>query len=660
MDFFERQEKARKATGWLVFVYAVFVVAIIAFLHFAVAALIFVFDSSYEKESAHTASEFTEVLLNPNIMLWSIGITGAVIFFASLYKSAQLRQGGPAVALAMGAREVMPDTRDNRERRLLNVVEEIALASGVPAPRVFIMDNEDGINAFAAGYSPNDAAVAVTSGALRLFNREELQSVIGHEFSHILNGDMRLNIKAMGVLFGILCVSIIGSIIIRLSAESLRGARMTRRNKKDNTALVVLAFMLFGCAVWLIGSIGVLGARIMQATISRQRENLADASSIQFTRNPVGMVNALKIIGASSHKGILSNAHASEVSHMLFASGLKSQLFSTHPPLESRIREIDPNFNGDYSEYVDTIARRRKRNLETAEEREEEVAIHRMLMAGVLLDGANVLNGDGASSLPEQPQSPVQATTAQTETQEVSDADNAMRTTEGAISCLFASLLAADADTRAKQTEIIRAGYGEELAKSLESWREFLSNLDVRTKRIECEKAVNTLRVLPKRDIATISEYLDKLVYADALVDAFEFACVRLFKSRLMPDISAARSKAVSATSLAAEAAFVMHVLAQFGTPDRNAAESAWQAGAGRLESTFGTMLPSDLPNFNDLNRFDAALTSLVRLPPTAKQEFMEACKAVVLHDHATTDTEYNFLYAISDVIQATGWHIEQ
>ena len=178
-----------------------FVVAVVACIHFAASMLIFAFSVS-GTDSAEQVPEFAEVFSNPEIIPWSIGITCAVILLATLYKAAQLQEGGPAVALSMGAREVLPNTRDNRERRLLNVVEEIALASGVPAPRVFIMDDEDGINAFAAGYSPNDAAVAVTKGALVLFNREELQSVIGHEFSHILNGDMRLNIKAVGVLFG--------------------------------------------------------------------------------------------------------------------------------------------------------------------------------------------------------------------------------------------------------------------------------------------------------------------------------------------------------------------------------------------------------------------------------------------------------------------------
>ena len=658
MDFFERQEQARKATQRLIVVYALFVVAVVACIHFAVSVLIFAFSVS-GTDSAEQVPEFAEVFSNPEIIPWSIGITCAVILLATLYKAAQLQEGGPAVALSMGAREVLPNTRDNRERRLLNVVEEIALASGVPAPRVFIMDDEDGINAFAAGYSPNDAAVAVTKGALVLFNREELQSVIGHEFSHILNGDMRLNIKAVGVLFGILCISMIGSIILRISLEAMRMPRMGRRNKKDNTFIIILAFMLFGAAVWLIGSIGVLGARMMQATISRQREDLADASSIQFTRNPVGMANALKIIGASSRKGLLSNAHASEVSHMLFASGLSSQLFATHPPLKKRIREIDPAFNGDYSDYVKTIARRRARDIETSEERVEEATLHSAIMAGAILNGAGVLDTDGSAAQPRQTEAQAQASLGKAAAQNPAGVPDAIRTAEGASACLFASLLASDGDTRAKQTGIIRTAYGEELAASLGPWSERLSGLDVRAKRVECEMAVNTLRVLPKRDIAIISDLLDKLVYADARIDAFEFACVRLFKSRLMPDISAARAKAVPPTSLAGEAAFVMHVLAHFGTPDRNAAEKAWQAGAARLENTFGAMSFADLPDFNNLGRFDASLTALVRLPPTAKQELMEACKTVVTHDHKTTDIEYNFLHAVSDVIQATGWQME-
>jgi len=258
----------------------------------------------------------------------------------------------------MGGREITKATTDYRERRYLNIVEEMSLASGVPMPKVFVMDDESGVNAFAAGYSPKDAAVAVTKGALDVFNRAELQAVIGHEFSHILNGDMRINIRLISLLFGILCVSLIGQLAFRFAAVSTRGSRGNNRNGGAAVLVIVLA----GAAIWLLGSLGVLFARMMQAAVSRQRENLADASAVQFTRDPGAMADALKVIGASAGKGYLANAETSEIAHMLFADGLRMNFFATHPPLIQRIRAIEPTFDGKFDE----TARKVRRRLEAA------------------------------------------------------------------------------------------------------------------------------------------------------------------------------------------------------------------------------------------------------------------------------------------------------
>ena len=251
-----------------------------------------------------------------------------MVGLASLYKIAELSAGGEQVALMMGGRLVQSQTTDLAERRLLNVVEEMALASGVPVPPVYVLDGEPGINAFAAGHQPGDAVVAVSRGCLEYLNREELQGVMGHEFSHILNGDMRLNLRLIGVVYGILVLSILGYYIMRFSGGS------SSRNSREGGAGA--AMVVLGLAMLIFGYLGVFLGKIIKSAISRQREFLADASSVQFTRNPGGIAGALKKIGGLAEGSRIRDAHAEEISHMFFGdafAGSLLNLFATHPPL---------------------------------------------------------------------------------------------------------------------------------------------------------------------------------------------------------------------------------------------------------------------------------------------------------------------------------------
>src|SRR5207247_4611180 len=223
------------------------------------------------------------------------------------------------------------------ERKLLNVVEEMSIASGVPVPQVYVMDGEPGINAFAAGHSASDVAISVTHGCVKMLSRDELQGVIAHEFSHILNGDMRLNLRVMGLVFGILCLTVIGRILIR-----------ARRGK--------FPLPLIGLALIICGWAGVLFGRLIQAAVSRQREVLADAAAVQFTRNPVGLAGALKKIGGLRYGSRIESPHAEEASHLFFANGLGNSIFSTHPSLTERIRALDPSFDGKFPRVIEEAA----------------------------------------------------------------------------------------------------------------------------------------------------------------------------------------------------------------------------------------------------------------------------------------------------------------
>ena len=340
-DFFERQSDARRSTKWLVGMFALAVVAIVGIITAATAAGVGVWNQNRELQLAAGLSD------TPQLDVWQVPLLAgvgslAMILLGSTYKVAQLRGGGTTVAENVGGRRIPPNTIDPIERRLVNVVEEMALASGVPVPPVYMLPDEQGINAFAAGYSPSDAVVAVTRGTAEQLTRDELQGVIAHEFSHILNGDMRLNIRLIGVLHGILLLGLIGRFLLRSSYYT------DRRSSKDSGGG---ALLLVGAILVVVGLIGSLCGNLIKAALSRQREYLADASAVQFTRNPGGIAGALKRIGAAITGSRLQHRNATEMSHMYFSQGVWegfSGLMATHPPVSKRILAIEPNWNGKF------------------------------------------------------------------------------------------------------------------------------------------------------------------------------------------------------------------------------------------------------------------------------------------------------------------------
>ncbi len=340
MDFFEAQDHARGLSRKLVLLYGVAVFTLIVGVYLVAAVALGV---SGVTEPGAELGAFS--LFDPALFaVVALGM-GTMIGLGTAFRTAQLRKGGAAVAELLGGRRVDPGSTDPAEQQLMNVVEEMAIASGVPVPEVFILDREAGINAFAAGHTLNDAAVAVTRGALDAFSRDELQGVMAHEFSHILNGDMRLNIRLMGLLFGILLLTVVGRGIVRGSFYS-RGGRRGGNQDRGGGQIVII-----GVALVVLGYLGVMAGRLIQAAVSRQREYLADAAAVQFTRNPEGIAGALKRIGASSHGSRLDDHHAEEASHLFFARGTRkafSGLTATHPPLPERIRRIDPAWDGSW------------------------------------------------------------------------------------------------------------------------------------------------------------------------------------------------------------------------------------------------------------------------------------------------------------------------
>ena len=331
MNFFAAQDRAKRASRRLIAVYVVATAIIVAGVTLVVGIALYAGSDAVYQPAVFLDRQ------GPVLVVTAV-VTTLFIVGATLYRMSTLAAGGGRVAAELGGTQITADVNDPLRRRLRNVVEEMAIASGVPVPEIYVLEEEGGINAFAAGYAPGDAAVAVTRGALEVLERDELQGVVAHEFSHILNGDMRLNIRMMGVLFGIMALGLMGRLILRGGG---RGRMLAGRRNKGAGAI-----LLIGAGLAIFGAIGVFFARILKAAVSRQREYLADAAAVQFTRQTRGIANALKKIGGYAQGSLIQASDAEEVSHMLFGTGLKlSRLFATHPPLTARIQALEPGFS---------------------------------------------------------------------------------------------------------------------------------------------------------------------------------------------------------------------------------------------------------------------------------------------------------------------------
>lgn len=359
MDFFAREEHAHRTSRRLVVLFLLAVIATLVTLnvvtHFALNAVIAQRalvpgpgHGGHRQDDGSTVGQppDTQAQLAMRLETHVVVTLGtiAIILLGSLWKISQLSAGGASVASLMGGREIGHDPHDAQERMLVNVVEEMSIASGVPMPAVYVLDAETGVNAFAAGFHSNDAVVAVTRGCIERLDRHELQGVIGHEFSHLLNGDMRLNLRLMGLVHGLLVIGLLGAFMMRMCSYS-------SNSRRDNR--VMLALLVIGLATYVIGYIGFFFGGLIKAAISRQREFLADSSSVQFTRNPAGLAGALKKLGAGYQEAAVANANSHEASHFFFGNAVSGDFFgllATHPPLDERIRAIDPRWDGVYPE----------------------------------------------------------------------------------------------------------------------------------------------------------------------------------------------------------------------------------------------------------------------------------------------------------------------
>ena len=622
MNFFEQQAVARRTSARLVFLMAVAIAGIVL----AVDAVVWVATQS------------------PELVLFATLSSVAVIALGSLYRIASLGGGGEPVAQQLGGTLVPENTTEPGLRRLRNVVEEIAIASGVPVPKVYVLEHEAGINAFAAGYSTSDAVIAVTRGALDRLNRDELQGVVAHEFSHILNGDMRLNIRLVGVLFGILMIGLIGRKILEHGRFGGRG--------KNIGAILVAALVAM-----LIGYVGLFFGRMIKAGVSRTREKLADASAVQFTRQTQGLSGALKKIGGL-HDGSRLNqrSDAEEVSHMLFGDGVgfdqlfAGKLFATHPPLLERIRALEPGFNDDAMARLQAQWR-----ASPPDGMQEDVALGLGGGSGARLPGVTQALSVTPPMVAAQVAAPGADDYRRADSIVIAIPDalrDLARQRESVMPLLLGLLLAGDEALAERQRVDIAARLGGEVADhAVRIHQQLTADLHPMLHLPLAGLAFPVLRLRPRPQLDAFMDTVQALVHADGQVSLFEYCLGRLLTVQVRESLDPSRYARFGRRkpgNVRKEFASLLAVVAQAGHEDRASAQHAYLAGLQRV-------LPRDhlpyVPPANGVLALDAVWEPLDALDPLAKQAMVEAVTAAVSHDGRVSVAESELLRTICAVL---------
>jgi Zn-dependent protease with chaperone function len=635
MDFFQNQEKARKRTGLLVVLFLAAVVLTIVTVYLAIAAILV--GAGHTGEDA-APSDVVSRLWDPSLFLMVAGGTVALVSGGSLFKIASLSGGGHTVADLLGGRLVGSDTTDRVERRVLNVVEEMAIASGTPVPPVYIMEREAGINAFAAGYTPADAVIGVTRGCAEHLSRDELQGVIAHEFSHILNGDMRLNIRLMGVLFGILLIGLTGWMILR----SQTGVRLGARNddRKGGNPLP-----LIGLALYVIGYVGVFFGNLIKAAVSRQREFLADASAVQFTRNPEGIAGALKKIGALAEGSRVENPEATEASHMFFGQaiggiGTLFGLLATHPPLVVRIRRIDPQFDGDFSKVSlappPSVEPPRPKSAKGSRGRTITINPAEAIRQVGTIDAAGLAYAaELAAGIPAQ-------------------ADALAREPYSARAVIYALLVDREnAGVQKSQLDDLARRVEPTLLKEIRAVLSEVEGMDPEKRLPLVELTVPALRRMSRAQYDEFVAIIRSLVQADRKVSLFEYALQRHLIAHLAVQYGGKPKPAIAYTTpapLVGPVEIVLSGLAHAGEDDLEGVARAFNAGVEALG--WGGTQPNLLSEADvGIDRLDAALDTLKYASPVLKKQILHACATCIGVDRTITLEEGEMLRAVSDAL---------
>lgn len=683
-NFFEHQDDAKQASRRLVVLFVVALIGIVAILYFSGILL----------ASAMSASE---QLADPGIQWWNPQMLGCVALItiggiggASLIRIHGLRGGGSAVAEGLGGRVVEPTTQDLHERQLVNIVEEMAIASGVPVPSVYVLDDEPGINAFAAGYEPSDAAIAVTRGALLSFTRDEMQGVIAHEYSHILHGDMRLNIRLIGVIYGL---SLLGSTGLFLLRSSFYGAGRRRRNSNGDGGVIYL--LAIGAVLAAAGYIGVLAGRLIQSAVSRQREYLADAAAVQFTRNPDGLASALRKVGGYNPGTWIRSSGAEEMSHMFFADGIHRRMlgsFSTHPPVAERIRRLDPTFDGIFHTldapegvHAGVLPHLQGRALIRPPARGGQFDASNANVGASALDSGTMLTAPAlaAAAAPATRRSLQQAPSrdahrrpiAYVDPNTVADRVGTVRPEEieysrqlmasipdairdgvrqpfEAVALVYAMLLDDDAEARQLQLGALKEISHPKLITATLRWVDDLESLDPRTRLPLIELAAPALRRLSANQYDAFRAEIDALIHADERVTLFEFVVHRSLVNAL--DVSFGRAgppeqKYMALQPVARDAAVVLSAVAIAGTSNPLEAMSAFKAGRDRVPMLRRASVDMLSAQHCGIDPLGHSIGVLREASLGIRRMVLEACAHAVLSDRDVTLEEADLLRVIAE-----------
>jgi Zn-dependent protease with chaperone function len=640
MDFFESQDQARKRTGLLVVLFIAATVAIVFLVCFAF----------------FVAIHFS-LLFNPQLyQSWIfqeqykfLALVGAIVLFMILavtfFKVMQLRNnGGFYLAQTLGGELVDPDTTNTTERRLLNVVEEMSIASGLPVPPVLMLRRERGINAFAAGFSASDAVIGVTRGAVELLSRDELQGVIAHEFSHIINGDMRMNVTLIGVIHGILFVSLAGKSFFRSSPDSERGQGI------PPIQLFALGLMLI-----IIGSLGALFGSLIKAAVSRQREYLADASAVQYTRYPLGLAGALKKIGGLKTGSKVFHRNAPMASHMFFSQGVPSfleSLWSTHPDLNTRIKKLDPSWEGalpkikelgrepgwaldqvsGFAPVVDTSG--------AEPEFAEPLPADEMIVAdksavdqvGRVNEAHLIYSAELLRSMPETLHA------------------NARRPyTSRAL--IYGLLIDRKPEIAKSQLSLIAANEDQEISDLTKTLLPDIQKIKPQARLSLIDLTLPSLRryYTQPAHVDGLKKNLEALIRADKKVAMFEWVLYRVVIRHLQRQLAPGknlRPKYHSLDSLKDELSILLSALARSGSLSPVEVDHAFQAGARHIKIP-GIVLKSETDS--SLAALGKALNKLNQAAPTLKRKMLLAAEACICVDRCVSVSEGELLRAIAD-----------
>ncbi|MGG6237914.1 M48 family metallopeptidase [Nodosilinea sp. AN01ver1] len=631
MNFFEHQDQARRNTTKLLLLFGLSIaVMILAFYGVAIAIL-----------AAEATGPVT--IWRPGVLFWVASGTVAFMAVGSSTKMAQLSQGGHSIARGLGGRQLDPLTADPSEQRLVNVVSEMALASGTPIPAIYLLDDEPGINAFAAGYSADKAVIGVTRGCLEQLSRDELQGVIGHEFSHILNGDMGLNLKLIGVIHGLLLIYITGRVILRLGYYS---SESSRRSKDDKGGGAILAAAL---AMLVIGYLGVLGGRLIKSAVSREREFLADAAAVQYTRNPEGIAGALRKIGQLSAGSTVTSPMAETASHLFFgeANGTLSFLggwFATHPPLRERLRRLSrvPVDAGLPSlvEPSSTSPASAEASLVMGLQGSTKTAVRQEPTAIAPPSAGQFITALGTTDARRLTQ--VRSLLAQLP----DEVKTALQDPAEAANLVYALLVRTKPALQTQQIEYLIATYGPDCKQRIGQLYNYVRSLEPGQDLLLLEALIPALKQLEPAAGQQFMQAAKALSQPGGRLLLANYPLQLILRKRLSGPDQLTGTITDSLSDRWGDTVNLLALLARAGHARPEDALYALKLGLSQLPGAQKQPSPNQLPSISSAD-INASLSRLEQISPKLKQAIVDACAHTVLADNDVTPAEMGLLRAV-------------